>query len=115
MRKSIAMLGACLGLTVLIVAGISGSRAGDGYYPNVNSNAHSGLSGALRGDLSGRLGGSMPVSPDMARRPVAYACGVCRAECEQKWLFSCGGQRGCRSHLSACMQACWLNDCRGSR
>ena len=101
-------------LLVASLAPVTPGRA-DGYFPNAHTNQYSGLSGALRGGLSGRLGGFMPITPEMGRVPVSYACGVCRAECEQKWYLQCGPHAGCRSELRACFGGCWHNACRGGR
>lgn len=91
-----------------------GSAIGDGYYPNATTDKVTGLSGVLKPDLSGRLGGSMPVTPDLQRLPVAHTCGICRGECQQKWRYVCQGN-GCSRAYVACIEACWWNDCRGSR
>ena len=110
MRTLIASL-----LVALLTALAPSLATAEEYFPRASTDKAAGLSGALGGDLSGRLGGSMPVTPQMGRLPVAYTCGICRAECQQKWQYQCGGQAGCGQQFSACIGACWYNDCRGSR
>jgi hypothetical protein len=105
---------ACILLLVAMFLPASAPRA-DGYFPNAPTSRYSGLSGQLRGDITGRIGGFMPISPDMGRVPVSYSCGVCRSECEEKWYLSCGPHPGCRRELRACLGACWYNACRGGR
>jgi len=99
-------------LLVMLLTGLAASA--DGYYPREYTDKVTGLSGALKPDLSGRLGGTMPVSPDLQRLPVAYTCGMCRFECQNKWQQGCRGN-GCSRAFVGCMEACWWNDCRGGR
>ena len=86
----------------------------DQYHPRGEAGTISGISGAMtfRPDLSGRLGGTMPIPASTLPQDRRIRCGLCTADCYDKWEVSCGRAPGCRNELSACIGACRINECR---